>query len=116
MKFTPHPCRHQRRPKYNDYRDFKHLAEIALRQADIILRLLLPAGRVEGHEYVALNPRRVDHHLGSFRVNLRNGKWADFATGDRGGDLISLAAYVRGTTQGEAATFLSHATLTGRAV
>ena len=38
----------------------------------------------------AFNPRRADRHLGSFQINVRTGKWADFATGDRGGDLISL--------------------------
>ena len=33
---------------------------------------------------------------GSFKVNIRynNGRWADFATGDKGGDPISLVAYL----------------------
>jgi hypothetical protein len=60
------------------------------------LRNLLPNGRVEGNEYLALNPTRIDHHYGSFRINITTGKWADFATGDKGGDLISLYAYVKG--------------------
>jgi hypothetical protein len=72
-----------------------------------LLRQWLPGGRVEGHEYVALNPRRNDRHLGSFRINLRTGRWADFATQDRGGDVISLFAYLDNCSQGEAAHRLS---------
>jgi hypothetical protein len=56
---------------------------------------------------VALNPKRPDRHLGSFRINLATGKWADFATGDRGGDPVSLAAYLFGLTQVEAARRLA---------
>jgi hypothetical protein len=65
----------------------------------------LPGGRRKGREYVALNPRRPDTHLGSF--NLRTGRWADFATGDRGGDPISLAAYLSNLEQCEAAEKLA---------
>ena len=49
------------------------------------------------------NPRRADGHLGSFCINICTGKWADFATGDRGGDVISLAAFLAGIGQYEAA-------------
>jgi len=56
-----------------------------------------------GSEWVARNPTRADRHPGSFKVNLRSGRWADFATGDAGGDLISLRAYLDGIRQGEAA-------------
>ena len=31
------------------------------------------------------------------------GKWADFATGDKGAGVVSLAAYLAGTGQAEAA-------------
>jgi putative DNA primase/helicase len=31
------------------------------------------------------------------------GKWADFATNDKGGDLISLWAYVKGVNNAQAA-------------
>ena len=47
---------------------------------------------MEGHEYVARNPTRADRRPGSFKINLRTGRWADFATGDKGGDPVSLAA------------------------
>ena len=42
----------------------------------------LPDGRVEGHEFVARNPRRADRNAGSFKVNLRSGRWADFANSE----------------------------------
>jgi hypothetical protein len=58
-------------------------------------------------EYVALNPRRDDRHPGSFKTNLRTGRWADFATGDRGGDVVSILAFLRGYSQGDAARALS---------
>jgi len=57
--------------------------------------------------YVALNPKRADQRLGSFSVNLRTGRWADFATGDKGGDPISLAAFLAGLSQVEAARRLA---------
>ena len=33
---------------------------------------------------------------------MRTGRWADFATGDRGGDVVSLAAYLSHLKQTEA--------------
>jgi hypothetical protein len=74
-----------------------------------LLRRWLPAGRIVGGEYVALNPTRHDKNPGSFKVRLtgnRAGAWADFATNERGGDIISLAAYVHGLSQVEAAKLL----------
>jgi len=83
--------------------DFTRLrADLQHRLPDIV-RLLLPDGRLVGREWVALNPTRTDRHAGSFRINVVTGFWADFATGDKGGDVISLAAYLEGTTQIEAA-------------
>jgi putative DNA primase/helicase len=68
-----------------------------------ILRRLLPMGKKAGNEYIALNPKRNDAHLGSFRINTTTWKWADFATGDKGGDIISLYAYINSTNQFTAA-------------
>lgn len=68
-----------------------------------LLMQLLPGGKLENREYVALNPTRSDQHLGSFRINTFTGKWADFATNDKGGDFISLWAYVKGVSQTDAA-------------
>jgi hypothetical protein len=45
--------------------------------------------------------------LDSFKVNRFNGRWCDFATGDKGGDVVSLVAYLEGVSQGEAARRLA---------
>ena len=74
--------------------DFKRIAVAALGQADAIVRRWLPDGRRDGAEWVARNPRRDDRRLGSFKVNLTTGRWGDFATGESGGDLIALGAYL----------------------
>jgi hypothetical protein len=83
--------------------DFAAVNAAALRDLPMLLVRWLPDGRVHGKEYFALNPRRADRHPGSFRVNLRTGRWSDFATGDRGGDPVSLAAYLFGLSQADAA-------------
>lgn len=82
---------------------FKRIADAALARAESIVQRWLPDGRREGHEWVAINPTRSDSRTGSFKVNLRNGKWGDFASDDRGGDLISLGAYLHSLNNGEAA-------------
>lgn len=88
--------------------DFQAINTAALAMLPDLLAAWLPDGTRRGHEYVACNPRRADHHAGSFCVNLRTGRWADFATGDaRGGDVVSLYAYLYGTSQVEAARKLA---------
>lgn len=87
--------------------DFDRVNAAALRTADAVVTGLLPDGRREGAEWVARNPMRPDRRPGSFKINLTTGKWSDFATGDRGGDLVSLAAYVSGLPQREAACRLA---------
>ena len=64
---------------------------------------LLPYGKREGREWICINPTRSDNNLGSFKVNLVSGKWSDFASGDAGGDIVSLLAYLEGVSQYEAA-------------
>lgn len=83
--------------------DFERLKNDIQRSSRSFLRQLLPNGRWSGHEYIALNPTRNDRNLGSFRINFRTGQWIDFATGDKGGDVISLFAYIKGMKQIEAA-------------
>ncbi len=64
----------------------------------------LPDGHRASQEWVARNPKRDDRTIGSFRVNLRTGMWADFAAdGIHGGDIVSLAAYLFDLDQLEAA-------------
>ena len=68
----------------------------------------LSDGCRRGNEWIAKNPRREDRRPGSFSVNLATGRWADFALSDaRGGDLISLAAYLASLSQVEAARNLT---------
>lgn len=83
--------------------DFAEVNRSAMGRLRDILERWLPNGRVVGHEYEALNPRRPDRKRGSFRINLNTGRWADFATGDKGGDPISLGAYLFSLSQIEAA-------------
>lgn len=87
--------------------DFGRINRAAIANANAVVRGLLPEGRIEGHEYVARNPLRPDRRLGSFKVNISTGRWADFATGDGGGDMVSLAAFVSGLPQREAAIRLA---------
>ena len=82
---------------------FRRIADAALGSADAVVRRWLPGGKIVGPEWVSINPKRADQRAGSFKVNLANGRWSDFATGDRGGDLISLAAYLFDLEQAEAA-------------
>jgi hypothetical protein len=87
--------------------DFYAINRAAMAALPAVLSRLLPRGKRDKHEYVALNPRRADRHAGSFRINMRTGKWADFATKDGGGDIVSLTAYLEGVSQSNAARLLA---------
>ena len=82
---------------------FSRVHEQAMPFLPAILRRVLPQGKVDGREYLALNPRRADSALGSFKVNLLTGKWADFAVNASGGDVTSLVAYVLCLSQSDSA-------------
>jgi hypothetical protein len=87
--------------------DFDAINDAALRGARSLLPDLVPDGRFRGLEYEVLNPRRNDRRPGSFKINYRTGAWSDFATGDKGGDIISWFAYARGLSQSAAARELA---------
>jgi putative DNA primase/helicase len=87
--------------------DFNSINAAASSAAHDVLCWLLPGGKFSGPEYIALNPRRNDKTLGSFAINVRSGVWSDFATGEKGGDYVSLVAYIRGCSQGDAARELA---------
>ncbi|MFM9863333.1 MAG: hypothetical protein ACKVRO_06975 [Micropepsaceae bacterium] len=87
--------------------DFHRINAVALTNLEPILARWLPNGRRRFREYTARNPTRNDRTAGSFRINLTTGRWADFATGDKGGDVISLAAYLHRLNQREAAKHLA---------
>jgi hypothetical protein len=75
----------------------------ALHALPAILNRFAPGGVIHGDEWEGRNPRRADRNAGSFKVNIRSGRWADFATGDKGGDAVSLVAYLTGLGQADAA-------------
>ena len=80
--------------------DFDAVTCAALHQ----VKNVLPSGKVNGDEYVALNPRRNDRHVGSLKIEMTTGQWADFALGDvSGGNLVSLVAYLADINRVEAA-------------
>jgi len=86
--------------------DFARLNDELLLRVHDLLPEWIPGGKFAGKEYVGTNPTRDDRHAGSFSVNANNGKWADFATNDKGGDLSSLYAHLRKLSQAAAATEL----------
>lgn len=84
------------------------VAATALGRFDAVIDWLgIGGGKMQGPEYLALNPLRSDAKPGSFTINRNTGHWGDFATGDKGGDLVSLAAYLRSEKQGAAAVALA---------
>jgi hypothetical protein len=68
---------------------------------------LAPGGALRGIEYIVRNPTRADRTPGSFKINTRTGRWADFAVGARGGSIIGLVAYLYGVGPVEAARELA---------
>jgi putative DNA primase/helicase len=77
--------------------DFADVARSALTQSRTLLPRWLPGGRIDGHEFKAGS---VQGEKGSsLSINLNTGQWADFSTDEKGGDLISLFAAIRGMKQ-----------------
>jgi hypothetical protein len=87
--------------------DFTTIKSAALSRARTLLPNWLPGGKFANNEYIARNPKRNDAKPGSFNININTGKWADFAIDQKGGDLISLYAYLNDLKQGEAARRLA---------
>ena len=74
---------------------FKTVAAAALARFDVVMDWLgLAGGKNSGREYLPINPKRDDHAAGSLSINRDKGAWMEGATGDKGGDLVSLAAYM----------------------
>jgi hypothetical protein len=87
--------------------DFKEVNAVALENMPAVLQRVAPDGEYRGGEYVMRNPHRDDQNLGSFKVNVRTGRWSDFATGAKGSDIISLIAFLLGQRHVEAARNLA---------
>lgn len=83
--------------------DFKQISAAAQGQLTSLVTGWLPDGKKSGPEWKARNPTRSDSKPGSFSINLNTGVWSDFATGDAGGDAISLYAYLHGLSPLESA-------------
>jgi hypothetical protein len=87
--------------------DFGSINRAAVPMLPALCQRWLPGGKFIGREYVVRNPRRNDRRPGSFSVNVRTGRWADFASADKGGDVVSLAAFIFNLEQSEAARRLA---------
>ncbi|QPC44036.1 hypothetical protein HW532_15855 [Kaustia mangrovi] len=87
--------------------DFDAINAAALAAYPGLLHSWFPSGKVHGHEFKvgSLQGEAGD----SLSINTKSGAWADFATGDRGGDPVSLYAAMRGISQGDAAKELGGA-------
>lgn len=81
--------------------NFIALAEALLARADTLVPAWLPGGRREGHEYKCAS--LSGGAGGSCSINLKTGAWGDFATDEKGRDLISLYAAIHGLDMGKAA-------------
>jgi putative DNA primase/helicase len=75
--------------------DFAALAARLLQQSRSLLAEWYPQGKLVGHEY------KIGDVFGgegdSLSINVNSGQWSDFATGEKGGDLISLYAAREGS-------------------
>jgi hypothetical protein len=87
--------------------DFAGINQAALPLLPQLVQQWFRGGKRVGSEYLARNPHRDDRHLGSFLINVRSGRWKDFATGERGGDPISLCAFAYRVSQADAARMLA---------
>lgn len=81
---------------------FSELAQALLAQVATLLPQWLPDGALQGgKEYVCGSLQGGKGT--SCSVNIKSGQWGDFATGEQGGDLLSLYAAIEGLTMGKAA-------------
>jgi putative DNA primase/helicase len=85
--------------------DIARIAAAALAHAETLVPQWLPAGKRVGGEWVVGD---LDGSAGeSCSINLRSGAWSDFASGEAGGDLVSLYAAIHNMRQSKAARELA---------
>jgi predicted P-loop ATPase len=85
--------------------DFKSKVEALKPYQDSILFEICPGGEVRGTEYRAST---ISGGKGqSFSFNLRTGVWADFASGEKGSDIVSLYSKIKNINNGQALKELS---------
>lgn len=80
---------------------FKALSDALLARAEYYVSQWLPGGHIKGHEYVCGSLSGGEGS--SCSINLKTGEWGDFATDEKGGDLLSLYAAIHGLSQAKAA-------------
>lgn len=86
------------------------ICQDALDNAERLIADWFPVGKRQGNEYLTKNAKRGDQNLGSFSINLKNGKWADYADGNgaSGHDLVHLHHWYFGTdSQSESARLIA---------
>lgn len=81
--------------------NFSALADALLARADQLVPDWLQGGAKRGHEWVCGS--LAGGKGSSCSVNLTNGRWSDFASDEKGGDLVSLYAAIHQLDQGAAA-------------
>lgn len=88
--------------------DIQAIAAQALAHIEAICTRWLPDGKKAGHEWEIGDRHGTPGK--SLKVHLsgnKAGMWADFSTGDKGRDLVSLVAFIDGVSQGDAARRLA---------
>jgi len=80
--------------------NYKEVSERLRGRWESILNTYSPGGKVVGREYTAgqINGGEGD----SFKFNMQTGKWAEFNGGDKGNDIVSYYAAVKGISNSEA--------------
>jgi hypothetical protein len=81
-------------------RTFQEVNDLLRRSSEALCRELLPGGRKNGMEWVAGDLSGARGR--SLSVNLKEGVWKDFGSGEGGADLINLIAATQHIGQGEA--------------
>lgn len=90
-----------------DQQDYAGLSQLLSSNIKETLSQWLPGGSIQGNEYICGSVAGGSGK--SCRINLKTGMWADFATGEKGGDLISLYAAIKNIKQTESYSELSKA-------
>src|SRR5512139_4342565 len=86
----------------------KATAARALVHVENVCSHWLPDGKKSGTEWeIGDRHGTAGKSLKIHLSGTKAGMWADFSTGDKGGDLVSLVAYIDGATQGDAARRLA---------
>jgi hypothetical protein len=93
-------------PAGGDRLNFAEINRHAMSRIEDLCRRWLPDGKREGREWRAVDPQCADHRPRGLSVNLTTGRWCAY-DGAAGGDPISLAAYLAGCRQSEAAQNLA---------